>query len=237
MRPAFGGVDIGAFELCLEVVLNVQRPCLISGGFEEAPGGGEVVQLTISADPPGGGTTVPAEGTISVAAGLPVILEAAPNPGYRFTGWSQNVANPANPSTAIHMSTSQTLIAGFEPCDCARDVTSSIRVTYNGFTLNPMTKRYVQTVRLENKSSTSIVAPVSLVLDQLTAAVTLYNATGITSLMPPAGSPYISATTNLSPGQSVSVQLQFTNQGNVPIAYKARVLAGPGSREEERSWS
>ena len=159
-----------------------------------------------------------------------VILEAAPNPGYRFTGWSQNVADPANPSTAILMTTSQTVIAGFEPCDCARDVTSSIRVTYNGFTLNPMTKRYVQTVRLENKSSTSIVAPVSLVLDQLTAAVTLYNATGITSLMPPAGSPYISATTNLSPGQSVSVQLQFTNQGNVPIAYKARVLAGPGSR-------
>ena len=230
VRPAFGGVDIGAFELCLQGVVNVQLPCIISGGLEEAPGGGEVVQLTIYADPTGGGTTVPAEGTISVAAGLPVILKAAPNPGYRFAGWSQNVADPANPSTAILMTSSQTVIAGFEACDCARDVTSSIGLTYSGFTLNPMTKRYVQTVTLKNNSSTSIVAPVSLVLDQLTAEVTLYNATGITSLILPAGSPYISANTNLSPGQSVSVQLQFTNQGNVAIAYTARVLAGPGSR-------
>jgi hypothetical protein len=228
-RPAFGGVDIGAFELCLEPVLNVQRPCLI-GGFEETPGGTELVQLTIYADPAGGGTTVPAEGTISVAIGLPVMLKAAPNPGYRFTGWSTNVADPANPSTAILMTSSQTVIAGFETCDCARDVTSSIGLTHHGVTLNPVTKRYVQTVTLKNNSSTPIVGPVSLVLDELTADVTLYNATGGTSLILPAGSPYISANTNLSPGQSVSVQLQFTNQGNVAIAYKARVLAGPGSR-------
>ena len=228
-RPALGGVDIGAFELCLQTVLDVQLPCTIAG-FEESPGGVETVQLTIQADPPGGGITVPAEGTIIVAAGSPVTVQAAPTPGYRFTGWSQNVADPANPSTVILMTSSQTVIAGFEACDCARDVTSSIGLTYSGFTVNPMTRRYVQTVTLKNNSSTTIAGPVSLVFDQLTAGVTLYNATGTSSLMLPAGSPYISASTNLSPGQSVAVQVQFTNQGNLAIAYEARVLAGSGSR-------
>ena len=121
-RPALGGVDIGAFELCLQNLLDVLLPCVIAG-FEESPGGGDPLQLTIDVDPPGSGTTVPAEGTISVAASSPVALTATPNPGYRFKGWSQNVADPANPSTVIFMITSQTVVAGFEACSCAEDVT------------------------------------------------------------------------------------------------------------------
>ncbi len=49
--------------------------------------------------------------------------------------------------------------------------------------------------------------------------------------MLPAGSSYINAaTTSLAPGQSVALQLQFTNSGNVAFSYDPRVLAGPGSR-------
>jgi len=228
-RPALGSVDIGAFELCLQNLLDVQLPCVISG-FEESPGGGEAVQLTIDVDPQGSGTTVPAEGTISVAASLPVALMAIPNPGYRFTGWSQNVADPANPSTAIFMDTSQTVIASFEACSCAKDVTSSIGLTYGGFTINPVTRRYVQTVTLKNNSSTTIAGPLSLVLEQLPANVTLYNASGLTTQILPGGRPYLNVDANLSPGQSVSMQVQFTNPGNVAVIYQARVLAGPGSR-------
>ena len=228
-RPALGGVDIGAFELCLQNLLDVQLPCVIAG-FEESPGGGEALQLTIEVDPPGGGTTVPAEGTINVAPSSPVALTAIPNPGYRFIGWSPDVADPANPSTVIVVNFSQTVVAGFEACSCAEDVTSSLGLTYSGFTINPMTRRYVQTVTLKNNSSTMIAGPVSLVLDQLTANVTLYNPSGTTTLLPPAGSPYFNVDTILSPGQSVSVQLQFTNPGNVAVTYQARVLAGPGSR-------
>jgi hypothetical protein len=228
-RPALGGVDIGAFELCLQNLLDVQLPCVISG-FEESPGGGEALQLTIAVDPPGSGTTVPAEGTIPVAASSAVTLTATPNPGYRFAGWSANVADPGNPSTVIFMITSQTVTARFEACSCAENVTSSIGLTYGGFTINPMTRRYVQTVTLKNTSSATITGPLSLVLDQLTANVTLYNASGATSLILPAGSPYLNVNAVLSPGQSVSVQLQFTNPGNVAVTYQARVLAGPGSR-------
>ena len=228
-RPALGGVDIGAFELCLQNLLDVQLPCVIAG-FEESPGGGDPLQLTIDVDPPGSGTTVPAEGTISVVASSPVALTATPNPGYRFKGWSQNVADPSNPATVIFMITSQTVVAGFEACSCAEDVTHSIGFTYSGFTINPMTRRYVQTVTLKNNSSAPIAGPVSLVLDQLTANVTLYNPSGSTTLVLPAGNPYINVDTILAPGQSVSVQLQFTNPGNAAVTYQARVLAGPGSR-------
>ena len=93
-----------------------------------------------------------------------------------------------------------------------------------------MTRRYVQTVTLKNNSSATIAGPMSLVLDQMTANVTLYNASGVTTLILPGGRPYINVDANLSPGQSVSVQLQFTNPGNVAVTYQARVLAGPGSR-------
>jgi len=228
-RPALGGVDIGAFELCLQNILDAQIPCAIVG-FEEFPGGTELVQLTISVDPPGGGTTQPAEGTISIAPSTPVALTATPNPGYRFIGWSPDVADPANPSTVVVVHFSQTVTAGFEACSCAADVTGSIDLTYSGFTINPVTRRYVQTVTLTNHSSSTITGPVSLVLDQLTANVTLYNRTGSTAAILPAGSSYINAETSLSPGQSVSVQLQFTNPGNVAVTYQARVLAGPGAR-------
>jgi hypothetical protein len=228
-RPALGGVDIGAFELCLESVFGVQQPCIISG-FEESPGGDEIVQLTMHASPPAGGTTTPAEGTISVTAGTPVVVTATPNPGYRFTGWSSNVADPASQSTVILVNSSQTVTAGFEICDCAIDVTTSIGFTYSGFTVNPMTRRYVQTVTLKNNSPTAIAGPVSLVLDQLTAGASLYAAAGSTAYTQPSGSPYVNVNINLSPGQSVSVQLQFVNPGNLGVTYHARVLAGPGSR-------
>jgi hypothetical protein len=68
------------------------------------------------------------------------------------------------------------------------------------------------------------------VLDDLTPAVTLWNASGATSLLLPAGSSYVTAATSLAPGQKTTLQLQFTNSGNVVFSYTPRVLAGPGSR-------
>ena len=109
-------------------------------------------------------------------------------------------------------------------------VTGSIGITYGGVTLNPMTRRYVQTVTLRNNSAATIAGPISLVLDKLSPNVTLYNASGTTALVLPAGSPYLNASTDLGAGQSVSLQLQFTNPGNIVFSYDARVLAGPGSR-------
>ena len=229
-RPAFGGVDIGAFELCLQNILNIQVPCVISG-FEQVPDGTVFVPLTMQADPPSGGTTTPVPGTYNVDQYSPIALTATPNAGYRFAGWSSNVVNPGSSSTTVVMNTAQVVTATFDTCACATNVTSSIGVTYSGVTINPMTRRYVQTVTLKNNSTSSIAGPISLVLDQLTPNVSLYNATGTTTALLPLGSPYVNVTTvNLAAGQSISIQLQFTNPGNVTFTYVPRMLAGPGLR-------
>jgi hypothetical protein len=229
-RPAMGGFDIGAFELCLEGFGRLQAPCLILAGIEDPSGGSQAVQLTVEVSPPGGGTTTPAPGTQELPANTVVPLTATSSAGFRFTGWSPNVTNPSNPETTVVMNASQTVTASFALCDCAVDVTSSVGITYGGVTVNPMTRRYVQTVTLRNNSASTIAGPLSLVLDKLSSNVTLYNASGSTALVLPANSLYMNATTNLAPGQSVALQLQFTNPGNIVFSYEARVLAGSGSR-------
>ena len=229
-RPAMGGFDIGAFELCLEGFGKLQTPCLILAGIENPGGGNDAVQLTVEVNPPGAGTTTPAPGTQDVPLNSVVPLTEAPAAGFRFIGWSPNVTNPGDPSTTVVMNATQTVTANFALCECATDVTGSIGITYGGVTLNPMTRRYVQTVTLRNNTAATILGPISLVLDKLSPNVTLYNASGTTSLVLPANSPYMNANTNLAPGQSVALQLQFTNPGNIVFSYDARVLAGPGSR-------
>lgn len=231
-RPAMGGFDIGAFELCLEGFGRLQQPCLILSGAD--PSGGEPgtssVSLTIDVQPAGSGTTTPAPGTKEVGQNAVIALTATPSAGFRFSDWSPNVTDPADPSTTVFMDVSKTVVANFVLCTCATDVTSAVGMTYSGVTLNPITRRYVQTVTMKNNTASAITGPLSLVLDNLTANVTLFNPAGTTDAMQPAGSPYVNASVNLAPGQSVGVQLQFVNPGNIPFTYQARVLAGPGLR-------
>src|SRR5262245_22672008 len=230
-RPAMGGFDIGAFELCVEGFGKLQMPCLILAGIEDPGGGTTAAQLTVEVNPPGSGTTTPAPGTQELPLNSVIPLTATPGAGFRFAGWSQNVTSPSDPSTTVVLNATQTVTANFELCQCAAEVTSSIGITYGGVTLNPMTRRYVQSVTLRNNSAATIVGPISLVLDKLSSNVSLYNASGITALVLPAGSPYVNANVvNLAAGQSVVIQLQFTNPGNMVFSYDARVLAGPGSR-------
>jgi hypothetical protein len=229
-RPAMGGFDIGAFELCLEGFGRLQQPCLILAAAEDPTGTGHTVPLTIAVQPQGGGTTTPAPGTRQVAQDTVMPLSARPNMGYRFTGWSGHVTSPLDRSTTVVMNSSQTVIANFALCTCALDVTKSMTISYGGVTLNPVTRRYVQTVTFKNTSASTIAGPISFVLDLLTSGVTLYNASGATDLVLPSGSPYVNASINLASGQSTSIQLQFTNPANGVFSYQGRVLAGPGSR-------
>jgi hypothetical protein len=188
------------------------------------------VELTVAVTPLGAGTTIPVPGTREVALDTVVALKATPNAGFRFTNWSENVTNPGQPSTTVFMDAAETVTANFVSCVCATDISGAIGVTPGAITLSRSTKRYVQSVTLKNNSAARITAPISLVLDNLTPGVTLANAKGQTILMLPADSPYINANASLAPGQSVTVQLQFTNPDNIDFSYDSRVLAGPGSR-------
>jgi hypothetical protein len=230
-RPSGSGFDIGAFELCDTPQSSIGIACgLLTRPIFDLPELTPLTFLSIQVDPPEGGTTTPVPGILEVDANAVVALNAIPNPGFRFATWSNNAANPAQAATTIVVQSSQSVTASFEACACARESTSAFGITPGGVTLNPITRRYVQTVTLRNNSGATITGPISLVLDNLTVGVALWNATGTTSLMLPAGSRYINTAANLAPGQSVSLQLQFTNPGNVVFSYDPRVLAGPGSR-------
>ncbi|HWA29022.1 MAG TPA: ExeM/NucH family extracellular endonuclease [Lacunisphaera sp.] len=118
--------------------------------------------------------------------------------------------------------------------DPAADVSSQIQITRGGFLRNRTTGRYAQTITVKNIGSTPYVAPVSLVFDNLSSNATLYGATGFTSVVTPLGSAYvdlnIGADNVLSPGETVTRVVEFTNPSNQGISYSNRVLAGPGGR-------
>jgi len=228
-RPANGGYDIGAFELCLEGFGKLEQPCVILAGIEDPGGSNQAVQLTMLVNPLGTGTTLPGGGVQEVAKDSVVAVKATPSPGFRFTNWSQNVTNPNDSSTTVVMSAPQTVTASFAPCKCASDVTSSIDFSV-GSIANPKSKRYEQTVTLTNNSPNIIVGPLSLVLDRLSENVTVLGAGDVTELMAPTNSPYVNVKTDLLPGQSVAVQMRFQNAVDDVITYTPRVLAGRGAR-------
>jgi uncharacterized repeat protein (TIGR02543 family) len=180
--------------------------------------------------PAGVGTTSPSPGITEEPTGSVVVVTAGPsNPQYNFTGWTGSVTNPTNPFTTIVISGPLTAVANFAPCNCVIDASSYLTVTRGPIVLNPITKRYAQTVTVKNTSSITIFGPISLVLFGLSSNATLANASGSTSVFG-SFSPYITANGNLSPGQSVSFSLQFTDPTNAAITYATSVLSGPGPR-------
>jgi uncharacterized repeat protein (TIGR01451 family) len=67
----------------------------------------------MQASPAYEGTTNPSPGSHTVDLNSVVSVLATPNPGYHFTNWTGNVAEPSNPSTTVTMSQAQTVTANF----------------------------------------------------------------------------------------------------------------------------
>jgi List-Bact-rpt repeat protein len=219
-RPEMGGFDIGAFELCIARNPNIVGECSAPGGV--AP---PYEQLTIQVSPGGSGTTTPAPGSYNEYEGTVVSLTAIPALGFAFSSWSGNVGNQQGAATPIVMLQPQTVTANFVLCNCVTDVTSSVTVTQGPIVLNPVTRRYVQTVTVTNTSGAALGPAVSLILYNLSffSSATLVNATGSTPLNTGTLSPYITSGP-LGVGQTVSFSLQFSNPTNGAISYTPGVL-------------
>ena len=220
-RPSDGGFDIGAFEYC-DFAREIN--CNIVGVEQTEP-------LTIVVSPPAGGTTTPGPGSDLEIQNTVTAVTAIANPGYQFSTWMGSVASPTSAETVVIMNQAETITAIFVPCGCAADVSALITVTRSGFVLNPVSGRYSQTVTVTNNSASTIIGPISLVLDSLSADATLFNAAGTTDTLElPAGSPYLNTNVNLAAGQNTTFALQFADPSHAAITYNTRVLNGPGAR-------
>jgi len=75
---------------------------------------GNVLTLTVAANPVAGGTTFPLPGCHYDTAGAVFFLTAKPADGYRFVNWSGAVADPDSATTTTTLDTSKTVTANFE---------------------------------------------------------------------------------------------------------------------------
>ena len=112
----------------------------------------------------------------------------------------------------------------------AQPGTGAVSVVAGGFRKNIITGRYVQLLALSNAGTTPVDGPISITLEGLTAGVTVHQPTGTTAN----GSPFKNADLGpdglLTPGELVTVTLEFVNPLANSIAYRLGVLAGPGPR-------
>jgi hypothetical protein len=102
------------------------------------------------------------------------------------------------------------------------DVSSSIKITQSGITLDRSTSKYTGTVTFTNKSPETIAGPLQFRLDGLTSGVTLDNKTGDNG-----GAPYITLPdANLQGGDSITVTTIFSNPSKVNINYTPKLISG-----------
>ena len=102
------------------------------------------------------------------------------------------------------------------------DVTNQVSITATGLGHNRATKLFAGTLTVTNTSTSSIAAPLQVMLNGLPAGVTLTNATGTTI----EGSPYITLNSALPAGASVKLSVLFSDPGNATISYAPKVFSG-----------
>ncbi|MCC6536131.1 MAG: Ig-like domain repeat protein [Bryobacterales bacterium] len=181
-------------------------------------------QLTTSGSPSGGGTITPATGFFN--AGAPVLVTAAANAGFTFSGFSGGLSGSTNPQT-ITMNAPAAVVANFaEGVPVAPNLTAQVTVTRGAPAFNRATGRFTQTVTVSNPGAA--IANPAFVLDSLPAGVALFQSAGVTLATVPAGSPY-KEIGSIGGGAAVTFTLEFTRTGTAAITYAPRLL-GAGSR-------
>lgn len=167
------------------------------------------------------------DGTGTGVRTIKLRAEANPSSGgrvYTLTGTATDQAG--NSTTATRACT---VASG-----CSANVTSLFTITRGGFRLNRLTNRYIQTLTIVRNSATTqpLTGPFALALDGLSSNATLYHPAGTTACSLPAGSPYVLLNPGAawSPGQSLTISLEFMNASNTGISYTTRVLAGSAGR-------
>jgi hypothetical protein len=96
------------------------------------------------------------------------------------------------------------------------DVTGSIGTDSSGLTFNAQTQLFYGQITITNTGAENITGPLPVVVSGLPAGVTLADAAGTDG----AGDPYLTAAVSvLSPGQSTSINVQFSDPSQAAIDY------------------
>jgi hypothetical protein len=88
--------------------------------------------------------------------------------------------------------------------------------------LNRLTGKYTSTVKITNTGAVALQGPLHLVLEGLTAGVTLDGKTGEQG-----GAPYLTLpNTSLAPGATASITTTFTNPSKITFGYTPKLFSG-----------
>jgi hypothetical protein len=216
-------IDNSKPESSVQALAAIQTSPSFTINWSASDNGAGVQDYSIFVSNNGGPFSALVENTTAMA----LVFAGEPGHGYAFYSVARDLVGHVEDAPAVPDTTTTIALP-------AVDVTPQTRITRGGSRLNRTTQRYVQTLTVRNASAQPITGPVSIVFDQLSFNASLFATTGATAIVAPLGSPYVILNVGsdgiLSPGETVTYNLEFTNATNGPVTYNTRVLAGPGSR-------
>jgi ELWxxDGT repeat protein len=112
------------------------------------------------------------------------------------------------------------------PCSAAPDLSAQLTITAPAPTINRLTGRAVQTVRIVNNGAA--LDNVAYIASGLNVQHDIYNRHGFTQCFTPAG-PYRDIG-SIGAGQTVTFVLEFVQKPGVPFSYTPKVIAREGAR-------
>ncbi|MBP1208021.1 hypothetical protein JOD97_006108 [Duganella sp. 1411] len=142
---------------------------------------------------------------------------------YTMTGFTDGIVDFDAQAEGIRsaVQTVTVKLAVIPPQPTFTDVTGYVRTTAYGLAYNRSTGKYVGNFVITNTGSINLNGPLHLVLKDLTAGVSLANASGTYE-----GSPYITVQGGLEPDGSVTIPLIVDNPAKVGVGYAAKIYSG-----------
>ena len=122
-------------------------------------------------------------------------------------------------------------LLGMTPASEPEDVTDRVKVETGPFQLDHLRGRFVATLQVTNNSSTSLPAPVSIILNE-GPRVVLENPSGYTCRLGKPGPTYFDLDVGgaLNPGETATLTLTLVENDPPKLAFFPRVVSGPGAR-------
>lgn len=160
--------------------------------------------------------------TFTAKLSYPVVVQVPPAATLYVRVYPWNSAGVTGKTLAVYGVTVSGSAASQQSAPAVVDATSSFALLRSGLAWNRITNKYSASITLTNTSGATLAGPFQLVFDNLTAGVTLDNASGMRD-----GTPYVSiAGAPVAAGASVTVPLTYSNPNKIAIGYTNTIFVG-----------